>query len=299
MSAPGLTCSDCSRALEEDPAATASRQVHWLLVEQPGAWGPDALHESRLPASVAVILGDRCAEAGVRVLLIRRGAVGVEPGRRRWAFVRASAEIPAMGGGWFSSPEELRALDIAGLATGSTPLPAGPDETLVAVCTHGRHDRCCADHGRPVVRALREQGTEVWECSHVGGDRFAANVVQFPHGLVHGRVTPASAPAVVAAYRQGRIHPGGFRGRGAWPPAVQAAEIHLRRSLDQWSVDTVALEAHDRDGARHRIRFAVAGHGPHVVTVDVGRDPRPRLLSCGNAGPGHPRLVTPVAIETG
>ena len=46
--------------------------------------------------------------------------------------------------------------------------------------------------------------------------RLAANVVSFPHGLFHGRVTPAMALPLVHAYAEGRIHPAGFRGRAAW-----------------------------------------------------------------------------------
>ena len=57
---------------------------------------------------------------------------------------------------------------------------------LVLVCTNGRHDPCCATFGRPLARVLREgaQRDDVWECSHIGGDRFAANIVILPEGPV-------------------------------------------------------------------------------------------------------------------
>ena len=40
---------------------TASRVRKWMLVEQPGPWGYDALVDSRLDADIAQTLGDACA----------------------------------------------------------------------------------------------------------------------------------------------------------------------------------------------------------------------------------------------
>jgi hypothetical protein len=54
--------------------ATASRVRDWLLVEQPGPWGTDALLESRFPKAVARELGRRARDRGIRVVLLRGGA---------------------------------------------------------------------------------------------------------------------------------------------------------------------------------------------------------------------------------
>lgn len=290
------TCSSCSLALDEDPGGTASRQRSWLLVEQPGAWGRNALLESKLPERVARAIDERRREAGIRVLLIRRGPGLEAPERRRWVFVHATATDPVLGGGWFDDPAELLDLDLAGLTAGEVPVPDAGPGPLVAVCTHGRHDRCCADNGRPVARRLRQAGVDAWECAHVGGDRFAANVVTFPHGLFHGRVSPAMALPLVHAYAEGRIHPAGFRGRAPWSPAVQKAEILLRHELDEWGIEALDLVGHDHEGNRHTVRFVVGGT-LHEVVVQVGVDDHPRLLSCNNSGPGRPRVITPVSIR--
>jgi hypothetical protein len=291
------TCSSCSLAFDEDPGGTAARQRHWLLIEQPGAWGPNALLESKLPEEVARTISARARRAKIRVLLIRRDAAPPEEGASRiWRFVTATVEDPVMGGGTFVDPHDLLHVDIVGMAEGTVPVPGEGDEPLVAVCTHGRHDRCCADRGRPVARALRTAGVDAWECSHVGGDRFAANMVSFPHGLYHGRVTPETAPDVVAAYREGRIHPDGFRGRTTWSPASQKAEALLRRELDEWRVDAVTLGPHAIDDRRHVIEMAVDGRGTYEVVVDIGRDGRPRVLSCGGS-PQEPRTISLVEIR--
>ena len=62
---------------------------------------------------------------------------------------------------------------------------AGRTRPIILVCTHGVHDACCAIRGRPVAAALAARWPDlVWECSHVGGDRFAPNVVLLPDGLL-------------------------------------------------------------------------------------------------------------------
>src|SRR5690606_32568030 len=106
--------------------------------------------------------------------------------------------------------------------------------SLNLVCTNGRHDPCCADLGRPVSRALVAAGTpDVWECSHVGGDRFAANIVCLPEGIYHGRVEPGAAAGLISEHRAGRIVLDTYRGRSCLPPLVQAADRFAREHLGE------------------------------------------------------------------
>ena len=53
-------------------AGTASTVRSFLLVENPGPWGVDAVRDSRLPSEVKAELRERAARAKVRPLLIRR-----------------------------------------------------------------------------------------------------------------------------------------------------------------------------------------------------------------------------------
>ena len=64
-------CSGESLGREEELFATASLVNTWILFEQPGAWGPDALTESGFPES-ARSLTEAANRLGIRTLLIRR-----------------------------------------------------------------------------------------------------------------------------------------------------------------------------------------------------------------------------------
>ena len=114
------------------------------------------------------------------------------------------------GGLPFDDPAAL--LDASTCPPLAFPDPPGIGEpgppALHLVCTNGRHDPCCADLGRPVVRALvAARAPDVWECSHIGGDRFAANLVCLPDGVYYGRVDPDGAPGLVADHRAGLDRP--------------------------------------------------------------------------------------------
>lgn len=148
---------------------------------------------------------------------------------------------------------------------------------LYGVCTHGKVDACCAEFGRPVLRALQATSAEVVEVTHVGGDRFAANMVVWPHGLYYGRLTPASAQAAVAAHGAGRVHPPNLRGRSDVVPAAQVAEYAVRLVTGLDGIDAVRALAAAADDAgtwtveiatsarRFRVTTALAPHGAPVV----------------------------------
>src|SRR5262249_29131373 len=121
---------------------------------------------------------------------------------------------------------------------------AGP---LLLVCTHGKHDRCCARYGRPLYEALRDEADEgwVWQCSHVGGDRFAGNLVVLPEGLYFGRVGPDDAWTVLEEYVAGRIHLPCYRGRSRYPFRIQAAEQAVRERAGLTGIDDLELVSTD------------------------------------------------------
>ncbi|HEY8557977.1 MAG TPA: sucrase ferredoxin, partial [Actinomycetes bacterium] len=204
--AEALPCATLSRALEEPLYGTASVVRGWVLLEQPGPWGVDAVTESRLDRDLARALQRAADAAHLRLLLIRRpGRPGGPPADREAS--RSSACFVAhtsRQGRWLErrrldDPAELLELDMARVVAGERPrFGEEATEPVYLACTNGRHDRCCATYGRPLALALRaSHGELVWESSHVGGDRFAGNLVCLPDGHYFGRVGPADAERVV------------------------------------------------------------------------------------------------------
>jgi hypothetical protein len=290
-------CAPSSLDRAEPLVGTASRVQRWLIVEQPGAWGPDPPLDSRLDHDVASALVASARRHRVRVLLVRRPGDRRRGGDRRVFLAHSGAERR-----WI---EQLtvradRARDMLGIDLGVLAFPEppglgepGPD-TLNLVCTNGRHDPCCADFGRPVVRALTAAGSpDVWESSHVGGDRFAANLVCLPDGVYYGRVEADEAARLVADHRAGVLDLARYRGRSCHPPLVQAADLFAREHLGERRVEGVMIvstERHD-DGTVTVLVQQRPGHEHEGATLEVlvRRERAPAVrLTCHADEPDSP-----------
>jgi hypothetical protein len=218
-------CSAASRNNGELFYGTAPRIDSWLLLEYPEVWPSRAMAGSRLPEPVKRHLEELLEHPRHRQLLIRRSHVRSQT--VQGFFVNSSESSPALTSFEISDYEVLTRFG-PGAVNGVLAAKNDP-EPLYAVCTHGNHDKCCAKFGLPVFAALVEHaGGRAWQCSHVGGDRFAANVVCFPHGIYYGRVLPDDVPLIVQAYSRGQIYLKNYRGRSCHPRAAQIAEYFLR-----------------------------------------------------------------------
>lgn len=271
-------CSTASRDLEEPLAGSASTVRTFLLLEAAGPWGVDAVRDCRLDEEVRQrLLGLESAHR-IRPLLVRRHGRSVA-GPRRVFLARADRTDPWAETAVLDDVRELLDVDLTGVAEGRSAGLTPHRDPLFLVCTHGRHDACCAERGRPLAAAMAEVAPEdTWEVSHIGGDRFAANVLVLPDGLYYGRVSPEDAPGLVATHRAGRLDLTHLRGRSSYPFAVQAAEVHLRRETGEDGLTALRLERARRDGAVTRAVFAGAA-GRWEVSVRTERG-EPRLLTC-------------------
>jgi hypothetical protein len=193
-----------------------------LLVEQPGGWGPAGLLASQFDPRLATELANTFGKLGIRVLAIRRPGRTPASERRSWGLADCRPGSQSMTWGSFGADAELL-----------EPLVGVRDDRPVyAVCAHGTHDMCCAIQGRPVAAALERQCPgRVWECSHVGGDRFSANVLVLPTGQQYGRVEETTTGELVEATEAGRVLPRLLRGQVGLAPAVQAAIAHAQQEL--------------------------------------------------------------------
>ena len=255
-------CAQASRDRDEPLAATASRVERWLLVEHDTAWGPASVPTDRMPVETARALATTAAAAGARLLMVRR------PGRTDPVGRMVMSVESRPGRESVTVRHVLDDDDLPWTAFGEGEPHDGP---LYLVCTHGRHDRCCATRGRPVAAALAAAyGDAVWECSHLGGDRFAANVLVLPEGHYLGRVEPSS---VVEAVRT--LPAEHYRGRSSLPLPVQAAQAHVG--------GTPPLEAQEPLG-RDRWSVRVGGRSVQVSYDRVG-DQGEVLLTCDAALP--------------
>lgn len=286
MAADAFRCADSSESRDEPIYGTASVVTRWLFLEQPGAWGHDALAASRLPEAVAQELRGRCRAAGIRMVLIRRG-VRFSGEQRQCYVARTDERMPYLAHLALDSAADLLDVDLTPLTEGR-PVTGATERTqpLFLVCTHGRHDACCSIRGNQVSRtACATSGADAWECSHIGGDRFAANVVCFPHGVYYGRVGSHDVVGLMESYGRGSISLDHYRGRCCYGFAVQAAEYFVRRETGLVRVDDLWLAGPPSAAGRElSATFAMRDQRLAEVKVRVEDTPGAYRLTCGSRG---------------
>jgi len=283
-------CAEVSRESAEPLAATASRIDHWILLEYRGLWSRDIVAGSGLSDQIKAYLREQLgALPRSRLLFIRR------PERRQHPeyalYIARTAERDSiLLGAELADYAELRDLDLArALETGSASWARLVEGPLLVVCTHGKRDRCCAKFGRPLYDAVREQSEEgtVWQASHVGGDRFAGNLVSLPNGLYFGRVERAGVWALLDEVLAGRIPLERYRGRSCYSFAEQAAERVVRETTGATAPDDLALLPSEPEADGWLVRFEVSGEVHEVaVAAELGE---PTYLTCDAASPSRPR----------
>lgn len=294
MTSADWRCSAEAVARAEPLYATASLVSAWLLVEQSGAWGPDALTDSKFPSEIAVELQRR--SANVRILLIRHRKAKREPVVFK-THSGSADQPPSMVSVPLTDPAALLEIEFDALAGGDVGPGATVDDPVYLVCTHGRHDICCADNGRPLYRAVSSiRPDRAWEVSHIGGDRFAGNLLVLPRGDYFGRVGSDDAERLVTEYEADRLDLAHHRGRSTQPRLVQAAEHFLRESEGLRGFDDLALSKYRRDGDRAEVVFTDRA-GPIRVQVAARSVQEPRRLTCRADAIGDPVVYELIAVS--
>jgi hypothetical protein len=258
-------CADAARTRADPPAGTAPPTRRWLLLEHPGPWRIDAVAGAGINPTVLATLTERAGSV-TRILLVRR------PGRidrrapRSW--ILAGLDTDTVTGQWRS---DIDLLDAADALIGADSLAIEHPDPVILVCTHGVHDVCCALRGRPVAAALASRWPElVWECSHIGGDRFAPNVVLLPDGFYYGNLDPDNAMTTVEAHLAGTVLTEQLRGMARFLPPVQAAAVAAYRTFGPLGPSDVTVRRTEHIGPHH-------GHGSETI-VDLVIEPKQRMV---------------------
>ena len=282
MSDDRVYCSDLCVAAGEPMLGTAVEVDVWLLLEYKPAWKPKALEDNDLAHRTRDWLDHtlaNVAESGrkARAQFIRRPELDTD---ETTLFIAENSTLKR-----FRSPGYG---DIQGLSLDSPRFEEVP-EPHYFVCTNGQRDLCCARYGLPAYAELRALvGSRAWQTTHLGGHRFAPNVLALPQGAIYGRVFPEEVPNFVGTIETGALSTPHLRGRSAYSPAAQVAEAQ---------VDGVQKLRSVEDGT---VTFETA-NGIAAVDIQPAATPLEVIASCGRTEPeavfplqpaGRPRRET-------
>jgi len=258
---------------------------------------------SRLGDAATASLKEAATGMGAKLLLVRRPGTSVLRAAASGAAAAPDAERVLMRVSVRRGRERVIArtcaaadvVDAARSREGWHDLDTSDGGPLL-VCTHGRKDWCCARRGRPLAAALAELAPlRVWECSHLGGDRFAANLLSLPTGWTYGRVDVDDAAAVVAETAAGRVVPSLLRGRSCDAMVVQAADVLARQELARVeAADLVPVSAAREDDdadadAAWQVVFDGTDGGRIRARVRQRHVESAQRLTCGASSEQHAR----------
>ncbi|HYN30708.1 MAG TPA: sucrase ferredoxin [Dermatophilaceae bacterium] len=279
-------CSAAARQRKEPLAGTAPVARRWLAIEHPGPWVKQPLETPPLKGPVMASIDRYCKENNAKALLIRRHRRSETEGPRDWYAVD-TVRGTAVSGSWSTTDDLLRASEAIGTRLNEGDEAAPP---MLLVCSHATRDPCCAFRGRPVTAALeRVWGDEVWECTHLGGHRFAATLLSLPDGACYGGLDIGDAVKVVRAHREGAVSVRHLRGPTRWKPAQQAAVAWALARYGPAPLDAVVPGPPERLHDRV-VRLELAGTDPVPESVWVQvetEDLPPAPLTCGGPPGAH------------
>jgi len=269
------SCSHSSRTAAEPLAGTAPAAQAWIVLEHPGPWGRDAIADSGLAPELVAYLTDALRTWGVRTVLSRhddRRHISPQEPRNVWVASCSSSNSRGRHG-ILGDLREVLEWDPAAIASGQLPTMGQQiNRPWEFICTHSKRDACCATLGRRYVRdraaklaeEFGDQKFGPWECSHLGGHRFAPTSLFLPSGRLYGRQDQFPSFEVL-----GEPPAAALRGASYLPPWEQAADQAVREVLDlSWSTDTDVETSSAASIDRHHeqlVRVAVPDHGSWAV----------------------------------
>lgn len=285
-----ILCSDSSREAGEPIAGSATPYRVWLLLEYRPVWQAKAAkpgNNTIVEQATKHIHAALNAAPDSKLLFIRQQSRKDGP---LTAFIVYSDEAnPRSYRITFDDYADLLNFPLADMLNGTIDESLRHDAPVYTVCAHKERDRACGTYGWGVYTTLTQSaGEQVWQSTHIGGHRFAATMIAFPHGTYYGHLDAGEAPALLQAEQNGAMLLSKVRGRACYPKPTQAADVKLREqlSLTQYNALRHVETVETADNA-WRVTFADAANTHHTVAVTKHESDFTVYASTGNETPDH------------
>ncbi len=208
-------CSDYCEHTHEPVAGTVKAATHYLFIQAT---------QSRWPDSSCPFFSETEKKHMKNILkekdLTIRFFVGDSDQSRLLLFMRADknyAETEFRGFEYvFKTIEDIHAaLSAFACDDLSTWKKIPPQNRLGFICLDGKHNACCAKFGSALLHRLEAEKFSDFTfmpSSHLGGDRFAPNILCFPEGVMYGRIRTEQYENFIASLAAHKIYTPALRG---------------------------------------------------------------------------------------
>lgn len=258
-------CSLASMSGDEALFGTAPNYKIWVLIEYRLPWRKKAVTDNELSENLQAHLSALMEKnPDLQILFIKRKA-NSHPSIN--IFIARLGIQSTFSKITLTSHADLLNISFDQIINGH------PDEIIVNephffVCTNGTRDVCCSKFGLPVYQSLNEiAGENAWQCSHIGGHRFAPTMLVFPAGIALGRVQPGNIPGVIQTINSGKLPLAHLRGRLDYPGVVQAAEYLILSNYKKIAGKLTLLESRNIEKGEWQVKMTDSDK--NIFTVNL------------------------------
>ena len=225
-------CSKTSINNNEFIYGTASNNKYWLLVEYSSSWSDDPIKNNLLEK----VLNERFLNLSIqsekpRILFIKKT-------RKQKSislfFIICKENDAKLKKLIFNAYKDILKVKIEEvfLRLEKEKTFFNNQDSIYLVCTNGKRDKCCSKFGLPIFKELAKlRNQNAWQCSHVGGDRFAPNILCFPSGIYYGQVSVEKVKDIIVENENSRLFIDNLRGRCCYDRFTQVGEYFIRKKI--------------------------------------------------------------------
>jgi len=107
------------------------------------------------------------------------------------------------------------------------------------ICTHGARDTCCASIGYPIYKKIlsskKSSEIRVLQVSHIGGHRFAPNIIDMPNGRNWVKITKDSINTFISQKKPMRFFKENYRGWTILKTGFEQVAEREAFSIEGWN----------------------------------------------------------------
>lgn len=275
-------CSAASRYFKEDIHGTAANFSGFILLEHSDPF-PEKIKQAHFDSEWLSGLEELAKKRKAKLLLVRNKRTSFRTSRLIYVDCIKKRYTTLL-----CTPGVLMAVEFEKYIEDA--VTHWETEPFFVVCTNGKKDKCCAKFGFPVFKFLENHDKKltVYESSHVGGDRFAANAVYMPFGIYYGRLTVEDVDPILEAAENKKIFFPNYRGISTRSFLNQTIECYLRKHLDNYYFDfSIKINKQEEAAGIISSEVLVKGGNLFKVVVEKKTEPYPYYLTCKSNKPGN------------
>ena len=229
------TCSEISLDSKEQLFGTTPKVNYWILIEYNSEWEENVLKSINISQAVKSKISELLqSREYTRLQWIKR--VNNNDDLITLYFAESTELNKNLYKRQIAAYEDILRLNFKNIHTDNY----RSETPLLLICTHNSYDSCCGKQGFSLYKDVCDDNYfDVWQTSHLGGHRFAPNVLLLPEGLYYGRVDSSKYETIKNDFINNQLSIEILRGRSFHDKYIQAADHYLRISIGNSDFDSL------------------------------------------------------------